>query len=68
MSEAQSNSYEALAENFEAFQRRTVGFAQGGFGLLRFREGDARAAQELRGCFGEARRLTLAGHARSRGA
>ena len=33
MSEAQSNSYEAVAENFEAFQRRNMDFAQGGLEL-----------------------------------
>jgi hypothetical protein len=46
MSEAQSNSYEALAENFEAFQRRNMDFAQGGLEFLRLQESNARAVQE----------------------
>lgn len=46
MSEAQSNSYEALAENFEAFQRRNMDFAQGGLEFLRLQESNARAMQE----------------------
>lgn len=46
MSEAQSNSYEVLAENFEAFQRRNMDFAQGGLEFLRLQESNARAVQE----------------------
>ena len=46
MSEAQSNSYEELAENFEAFQRRNMVFAQGGLEFLRLQESNARAVQE----------------------
>src|SRR5215218_9367162 len=46
MSEAQSDSYEALAENFEAFQRRNMDFAQGGLEFLRLQESNARAVQE----------------------
>jgi hypothetical protein len=46
MSEAQSNSYEALADNFAAFQRRNMDFAQGGLEFLRLQESNARAVQE----------------------
>jgi hypothetical protein len=46
MSEAQSNSYEALADNFAAFQRRNMDFAQGGVEFLRLQESNARAVQE----------------------
>ena len=46
MSEAQSNSYEALAHNFAAFQRRNMEFAQGGLEFLRLQESNAKAVQE----------------------
>jgi hypothetical protein len=46
MFEAQSNSYEALADNFAAFQRRNMDFAQGGLEFLRLQESNARAVQE----------------------
>ncbi len=35
MTEAQRDSYEALAENLAALQRRSVGLAQNGIGFLR---------------------------------
>ncbi len=46
MTEAQRASYEALAENFAAAQRRNVGLAQDGLEFLRLQEENARAAQE----------------------
>jgi hypothetical protein len=46
MSEAQSNSYEALADNVAAFQRCNMEFAQGGLEFLRLQESNARAVQE----------------------
>ena len=46
MAEVQRDSYEALAENFAAAQRRTIGLAQGGFKFMRLQEENARAAQE----------------------
>jgi phytoene dehydrogenase-like protein len=46
MTEAQRDSYEALAENFAAAQRRNVGLAQDGLEFLRLQEDNARAAQE----------------------
>ena len=35
---AQSNSYEALADNFAAFHRHNMEFAQGGLEFLRLQE------------------------------
>src|SRR3712207_8518082 len=46
IADAQRDSYEALADNFAAFQRRGVRLAQGGLEVLRLPESNARAAQE----------------------
>jgi len=46
LAEAQRDSYEALAENFSAAQRRNVEFAQGGLEFLKLQQDGARAAQE----------------------
>ena len=46
MAEVQRDSYEALAENFAAAQRRSVGLAEGGLEFVRLQEQNARAAQE----------------------
>lgn len=46
MAEAQRDSYEALAENLSATQRRNIEFAQGGLEFLRLQQDSARAAQE----------------------
>ena len=46
MTEVQRDSYEAIAENFAAAQRRNVGLAQDGLEFLRLQEENARAAQE----------------------
>ena len=46
MAEAQRDSYEALAENLAAFQRRSVGLAQDGMEFLRLQEQNAKAAQQ----------------------
>ena len=46
MAEVQRDSYEALAENFAAAQRRTIGLAEGGFEFMRLQEENARATQE----------------------
>lgn len=46
MTEAQRRSYEALADNFAAFQRRNIEFAQGGLEFSRLQESNARAARE----------------------
>ena len=46
MAEVQRESYEALAENFAATQRRTMGLAEGGLEFTRLQEQNARAAQE----------------------
>ena len=47
MAEAQSDSYGAIAENFAAAQRRSIGLAEGGLGFVRLQEENARAAQEF---------------------
>jgi hypothetical protein len=47
MAEAQRDSFEAVAENFAAAQRRTIGIAEGGLEFVRLQEDNARAAQEL---------------------
>jgi hypothetical protein len=47
MAEAQRDSYEALAENFAAAQRRGIGIAEGGLEFMRLQEDNARAAQEF---------------------
>jgi hypothetical protein len=47
MAEAQRDSFEALAENFAAAQRRSIGIAEGGLEFMRLQEENARAAQEF---------------------
>jgi hypothetical protein len=47
MAEAQRDSYEAIAENFAAAQRRGIGIAEGGLQFMRLQEDNARAAQEF---------------------
>jgi hypothetical protein len=46
MAEVQRDSYEAIAENLAAVQRRTIGLAEGGFRFMRLQEENARTAQE----------------------
>ena len=46
MAEAQRDSFEAIAENFAAAQRRSIGIAEGGLEFMRLQEENARAAQE----------------------
>jgi hypothetical protein len=46
MAEVQRDSYEALAENLAAAQRRSIGLANGGLTFMRLQEDNARAAQE----------------------
>jgi hypothetical protein len=47
MAEAQRDSFEAIAENFAAAQRRSIGIAEGGLEFMRLQEENARAAQEF---------------------
>jgi flagellar motor component MotA len=47
MAEAQSDTYEAVAENIAAAQRRSIGIAEGGLEFMRLQEQNARAAQEF---------------------
>ena len=47
MAEAQRDAFEAIAENFAAAQRRSVGIAEGGLEFMRLQEQNARAAQEF---------------------
>jgi hypothetical protein len=47
MAEAQRDSFEALAENFAATQRRSMGLAEGGLRFVKLQEDNARAAQEF---------------------
>ena len=47
MAEAQRDSFEALAENFAAAQRRSMGLAEGGLEFVKIQEDNARAAQEF---------------------
>jgi ATP-dependent Clp protease ATP-binding subunit ClpA len=47
MAEAQRDSFEAIAENFAAAQRRSIGIAEGGLKFMRLQEENARAAQEF---------------------
>jgi hypothetical protein len=47
MAEAQRDSFEAIAENFAAAQRRSIGIAEGGLEFVRLQEQNARAAQEF---------------------
>ncbi len=46
MAEVQRDSYEALAENLTAAQRRSIGLANEGLKFMRLQEDSARAAQE----------------------
>lgn len=46
MAEAQRDSYGALAENFAAAQRRSIGLAEGGLEFMKLQEENARVAQE----------------------
>src|SRR5918995_3872582 len=46
MAEFQRDSYEALAENLAAAQRRSMGLAEDGLEFMRLQEENARAAQE----------------------
>jgi hypothetical protein len=47
MAEAQRDSFEAVAENFAAAQRRSMGLAEGGLEFVKLQEQNARAAQEF---------------------
>src|SRR3712207_4258537 len=47
MAEAQRHSFEAIAENFAAAQRRSIGLAEGGLEFMRLQVDNARAAQEF---------------------
>ena len=47
MAEAQRDSFEAIAENFAAAQRRGIGLAEGGLEFMRLQEDNARATQEF---------------------
>jgi hypothetical protein len=47
MAEAQHDSFEAIAENFAAAQRRGIGIAEGGLEFMRLQEDNARAAQQF---------------------
>jgi hypothetical protein len=47
MAEAQRDSFESLAENFAAAQRRSMGLAEGGLEFVKLQEDNARAAQEF---------------------
>jgi hypothetical protein len=47
MAEAQRDSFEAIAKNFAAAQRRSIGLAEGGLEFVRLQEENARAAQEF---------------------
>ncbi len=47
MAEAQRNSFEALAENFAAARRRSMGLAEGGLEFVKLQEDNARATQEF---------------------
>ena len=46
MAEAQYDSFEALAENFAAAQRRSIGLANDGLEFMKLQEDNVRAAQE----------------------
>src|ERR687898_645455 len=46
MAKTQRDSYEALAENFAAAQRRSIGLANDGLEFMKLQEDNARAAQE----------------------
>src|SRR5919107_5910068 len=46
MAEVQRDSYQALAENLAAAQRRTISLAEDGLEFMKLQEQSARAAQE----------------------
>src|SRR5215212_2479910 len=46
MAEVQRDSYESLAENLAAAQRRSIGLANDGLEFMRLQEESARAARE----------------------
>jgi hypothetical protein len=46
IAEVQRHSFEALAENFAAAQRRTIGLAEDGLKFMKLQEQSARAAQK----------------------
>jgi len=47
LAEVQRDSFEVLAENFAAAQRRSIGLAEGGLEFMRLQEENAKAAQEF---------------------
>ena len=47
MAEVQRDSFEAIAENFAAAQRRSIGIAEGGLEFMKMQEDNARATQEF---------------------
>jgi hypothetical protein len=47
MAETQRDSFEAIAENFAAAQRRGMGLAEGGLEFVRLQENNAKATQEF---------------------
>jgi hypothetical protein len=47
MAETQRGSFEAIAENFAAAQRRGMGLAEGGLEFVRLQENNAKATQEF---------------------
>jgi hypothetical protein len=47
MAQAQRDALEAIAENFAAAQRRSIGLAEGGLEFARLQEQNARATQEF---------------------
>jgi hypothetical protein len=47
MAEAQRDYFEAVAQNFAAAQRRSIGIAEGGLEFARLQEQNARAAREF---------------------
>ena len=47
MADIQRDSYEAIAENFAAAQRRSIGITEGGLEFMRLQEENARAVQEF---------------------
>src|SRR3954453_21581565 len=47
MAEAQRDSFEAIAENFAAAQRRSIELDEGGLEFVKLQEDNARVAQEF---------------------
>src|SRR5215211_5424267 len=47
MAEAQRDAFGAIAENFAAAQRRSIGLAEGGLEFAKLQEQNARATQEF---------------------